>query len=352
MANGGGVPNEAGVGNGGNVPAAAARAAPPPFNPYDPYYSAGMAMHFQQKLEEKEAELKHVRKTLEETQTKLQEQTLHATRLQAKLDQALASFESERKVIQLQAEKNAQEKIQASQQEVFQKQLELMDKWQKGMGTAAVPPLAPMEEPPPPTSQERPRPEVVAPSQAIKTQPRAAPPAATKTVEHPAASVKSGASNGRNDQSADTSLVDSGGISDEEDSGSEDYSDGGRLVAPPNTPAERHDVTSMNSGSAGASSQKSATSAPAQQSSNHFTPIYPKPDEPEPEQDGDDITLGQTVASSTYGEDRIKVVEKELLDPYGDKGTYTGVVLRTTGMPHGLGRMIYEEDGRIYEGDW
>ena len=37
---------------------------------------------------------------------------------------------------------------------------------------------------------------------------------------------------------------------------------------------------------------------------------------------------------------------------YGDKGVYTGVILRSTGMPHGLGRMIYDEDGRIYEGDW
>jgi hypothetical protein len=66
----------------------------------------------------------------------------------------------------------------------------------------------------------------------------------------------------------------------------------------------------------------------------------------------DDRSLGQTVASSTYGEDRVKVVNQSLLDPYGDKGTYTGVVLRSTGMPHDLGRMIYEEDGRIYEGDW
>jgi hypothetical protein len=66
----------------------------------------------------------------------------------------------------------------------------------------------------------------------------------------------------------------------------------------------------------------------------------------------DEKSLGQTVASSTYGDDRQKVVNQNLLDPYGDKGMYTGVVLRSTGMPHGLGRMIYEEDGRIYEGDW
>jgi hypothetical protein len=60
-----------------------------------------------------------------------------------------------------------------------------------------------------------------------------------------------------------------------------------------------------------------------------------------------------TAISLKYGEDRQKVVKQALLDPYGDKGIYTGVVLRSTGgMPHGLGRMVYEEDGRIYEGDW
>mmetsp|Transcript_4145 Transcript_4145/g.11824 ORF Transcript_4145/g.11824 Transcript_4145/m.11824 type:complete len:413 (-) Transcript_4145:307-1545(-) len=67
----------------------------------------------------------------------------------------------------------------------------------------------------------------------------------------------------------------------------------------------------------------------------------------------DNRSLGQTVASSTYGEDRQKVVNQPLLDPCGDEGACTLVfVLRMTSMPHGLGRMIYEEDGRVYEGDW
>eukprot|EP00548_Thalassiothrix_antarctica_P012650 CAMPEP_0194168758 /NCGR_PEP_ID=MMETSP0154-20130528/3594_1 /TAXON_ID=1049557 /ORGANISM="Thalassiothrix antarctica, Strain L6-D1" /LENGTH=739 /DNA_ID=CAMNT_0038879949 /DNA_START=53 /DNA_END=2273 /DNA_ORIENTATION=- len=39
------------------------------------------------------------------------------------------------------------------------------------------------------------------------------------------------------------------------------------------------------------------------------------------------MSLGNTVASSTYGEDRQKVVSQTLLDPYGDKGRYSGVVL-------------------------
>jgi hypothetical protein len=66
----------------------------------------------------------------------------------------------------------------------------------------------------------------------------------------------------------------------------------------------------------------------------------------------DSASVGMTVASSTYGEDRQKVVEQVIMDPYGDKGHYTGVILRSTGMPHGSGRMIYQEDKRTYDGEW
>ena len=66
----------------------------------------------------------------------------------------------------------------------------------------------------------------------------------------------------------------------------------------------------------------------------------------------DSASVGHTVASSTYGEDRQKVTRLNILDPYGDKGRYSGIVLRSTGMPHGSGLMEYEEDGRIYEGEW
>ena len=66
----------------------------------------------------------------------------------------------------------------------------------------------------------------------------------------------------------------------------------------------------------------------------------------------DAASTGQTVASSTYGEDRQQVTDQVILDPYGDKGHYTGIILKSTGMPHGSGRMIYEEDQRIYEGEW
>lgn len=97
---------------------------------------------------------------------------------------------------------------------------------------------------------------------------------------------------------------------------------------------------------------------PTVAASDRFTPKYVHPGDDDddishhPGESVDERSLEQTVASSTYGEDRQKVVSKQLLDPYGDKGVYTGVILRSTGMPHGLGRMIYDEDGRIYEGDW
>ena len=87
--------------------------------------------------------------------------------------------------------------------------------------------------------------------------------------------------------------------------------------------------------------------------SDHFTPkVVTDPNEPQPVVEDDNTSLGNTVASSTYGEDRQKVVNHTVTDPYGDQGMYTGVILRSTGMPHGLGRMVYEEDGRVYEGDW
>lgn len=59
-----------------------------------------------------------------------------------------------------------------------------------------------------------------------------------------------------------------------------------------------------------------------------------------------------TYVSSTHGDPRQKVYEKFLRDPYGDMGFYTGTVLQSTQMPHGSGRMIYEEPGREYQGDW
>jgi hypothetical protein len=78
------------------------------------------------------------------------------------------------------------------------------------------------------------------------------------------------------------------------------------------------------------------------------------------------IYLGgiQQRAANGYQEDLTKLVKEIVVastsstmtdiykyDADGDEGIYTGVVLQSTGMPHGVGRMVYE-DGRIYEGDW
>mmetsp|Transcript_31613 Transcript_31613/g.46650 ORF Transcript_31613/g.46650 Transcript_31613/m.46650 type:complete len:757 (+) Transcript_31613:66-2336(+) len=67
---------------------------------------------------------------------------------------------------------------------------------------------------------------------------------------------------------------------------------------------------------------------------------------------GFDNTDDCTFATSTCDEERLDVINKKLADPYGDRGIYTGVLLRSTGMPHGLGRMVYDDDGRTYDGEW
>jgi hypothetical protein len=42
----------------------------------------------------------------------------------------------------------------------------------------------------------------------------------------------------------------------------------------------------------------------------------------------------------------------EVTDPYGEKGNYTGSISKASGMPHGHGRLEYDEAGRWYDGDW
>ena len=46
------------------------------------------------------------------------------------------------------------------------------------------------------------------------------------------------------------------------------------------------------------------------------------------------------------------VAAMDVTDPYGEKGTYTGSISNSTGMPHGFGRLEYDQAGRWYEGDW
>ena len=52
-------------------------------------------------------------------------------------------------------------------------------------------------------------------------------------------------------------------------------------------------------------------------------------------------------AAGTYD-----VAAMDVTDPYGEKGTYTGSISNSTGMPHGFGRLEYDRAGRWYEGDW
>lgn len=74
--------------------------------------------------------------------------------------------------------------------------------------------------------------------------------------------------------------------------------------------------------------------------------------DPEAYNNNDDDDDNNTFATSTCGEERLDVISKKLADPYGDLGVFTGVLLRSTGMPHGLGQMKYDDDGRTYDGEW
>lgn len=412
---------------------------PPPFNPYDPHYfaAAAAAYHHQQSsplqpshtsdpsqdnyllklLHEKEEELKSVRKTLEETQAKLQEQSLQAARSQATLDQIQSSFQQERQLIQLQAEKRAQEQFQAQQQDILQKQLDLMDKWQGGQGgggaNTSTASTANAAEAPPPVLDEPPAPEAPSSSPSITTASikqikldsdvaattsngkseklypwkkksageseavSATMPSSGDAYETEEDKIKDAASlNGKFQPSMDESLFDSAGTLQPSNlsyaglgSDGSDYEDEenreGEIVEAAKTAQlanELGDSAPRETISAAGSGSKATTNGATQKASDRFTPVYVEQSDKATAAEhaeyimnnppDDEKSLGQTVASSTYGEDRQKVVNKSILDPYGDKGTFTGVVLRSTGMPHGLGRMIYEEDGRIYEGDW
>ena len=46
------------------------------------------------------------------------------------------------------------------------------------------------------------------------------------------------------------------------------------------------------------------------------------------------------------------VENKQIVDPYGEKGVYSGALSKSTGMPNGRGLLEYEKAGHWYEGDW
>lgn len=47
-----------------------------------------------------------------------------------------------------------------------------------------------------------------------------------------------------------------------------------------------------------------------------------------------------------------RVKNQPVVDPYGDKGIYSGSVSNTSALPHGRGRMVYDDNQRVYSGGW
>jgi hypothetical protein len=58
------------------------------------------------------------------------------------------------------------------------------------------------------------------------------------------------------------------------------------------------------------------------------------------------------VTHANVSTDTLFVTDKQIVDPYGEKGVYSGALSKSTGMPNGKGRLEYEKEGRWYEGDW
>ena len=50
--------------------------------------------------------------------------------------------------------------------------------------------------------------------------------------------------------------------------------------------------------------------------------------------------------------DTIQVEGKEIVDPYGEIGVYSGALSKSTSMPNGRGHLEYHKDRRWCEGDW
>jgi len=448
----------------------------PPFplhtNPYDPQYLAAAAnafhhanispatpsQHVQTRqdsqndsflwklLQDKENELKDVRKTLQETQIQFQQQSLLATKLQTTLEQVQTAFEQERLLIKLQAEKEAQESLASQQQESYQNQLLWMEKnLTNNRGAqyqiqrnnacigssqhsdqnsiqstgASIGKISTSEEELPSIHSNKNDREandkamgdalssstanVVTTNNSITTSGRkkdekkypwtgttiVSPPREKRSItlvpENKDDDEKEDVNQKNSNRNTLKSPVISGSKkklypSIDETLMVDDVTDDNDLsnaVPPMPQPLssssavreQQQQVVTVDSLALGGTQQttnmaetptinntKYREEKTTNDSSGRFEPLYitqsadneatgfPPPD--------DDRSLGQTVASSTYGDDRIKVVGKTLLDPYGDKGSFTGVVLRNTGMPHGQGEMVYEEDRRVFEGEW
>jgi len=66
---------------------------------------------------------------------------------------------------------------------------------------------------------------------------------------------------------------------------------------------------------------------------------------------GDELD-NMDVTHENVSTDTLFVREKQIVDPYGEKGVYTGELSKSTCMPNGTGRLEYEKESRWYEGDW
>ncbi|CAJ1966023.1 unnamed protein product [Cylindrotheca closterium] len=384
---------------GGHAPPPPQWGAPPPPPPSGQDESRLFIM-----LSQKEDEIKELRAKYEEAQLKIQSQFIEISRLEAKVEVAQANVHQERKIARLEAEAAASERLELLMQEQRKEHKETMRQMQEQMSQAAAAIALTRNEAPPPPLKFQSHPSMVAPGvDNYDDDDGTIHPDAKTTDEeeaHEDDDIYNEAKSLHNTQDfkklpnklakatnlpspLDDATFDSGdqepSIPIDENEAQTSWEGGStqkkRFKERPWGKNEYHDdidrlvvdelslgASYIGRGDAAAGTLPTSRSTDPEQAvedsfdaadkDNKFQPIYSDPNEQQPVVELDNQSLGQTVASSTYGEDRQKVVNKTLLDPYGDKGVYTGVVLRTTGMPHGLGRMVYEEDGRIFEGDW
>jgi len=73
---------------------------------------------------------------------------------------------------------------------------------------------------------------------------------------------------------------------------------------------------------------------------------------PEIDLSGDELDGNGDVTHENASNDTLYVKDKQIVDPYGEKGVYSGALSKSTCMPNGQGRLEYEKESRWYEGDW
>lgn len=81
--------------------------------------------------------------------------------------------------------------------------------------------------------------------------------------------------------------------------------------------------------------------------SGELDPITPRTQNPR-----QSSSSGNNRRSKKPKEERVKIENEIISDPYGDQGAYTGMILKVTRMPHGTGHMKYKGDNRVYDGQW